>query len=234
MSTLELSAPDEQEMLERLEAMLLDEATPSDAGLGWLHASLDRTFGPVEPVAARAPVVPLRRRFTAIVSGVAAACVVVALGLAWHGWAERSPSAPHSTTLDAATAALRGDLRNHGPSARIAHGVSSVANALAALPVSERSSASAQSARVIATACRTLEAELPSESGTKILPTLCRPFGAPSALAPSGTPGDGYPGTYVPGGFTPFRRIETLSPSPLSGSDFGATDQPRRACARGR
>jgi hypothetical protein len=180
---LDLYGPEEEEMLELLVPVLLDEdVAPPEEGLRALREALDAKFGAelASDPDDEAAVVPLRRGLTRVVTGVAAAIVVLALGLAWYGWHEASAPSPARTKLEDATAALRTDLRNGSPHTRIERDVTGLAAAMSTLPMSERTDMTAAPNQLIAAACRWLEG---SASGSRTpstsLPQICHLDGVP-------------------------------------------------------
>lgn len=170
---LDLLEPSEDESLEFLVPVLVDEAAaPPEEGFHSLWTALDQQFGTEGQRVA--PVVPLRHRFVRIVTAVAAAVVVLAVGLGLYGWQRGSSRSPASTKLDFATATLRSDLESGNSPTRIEKDVAELAQAMANVP-SASGHTTTTSDQLLASACQWLEGStLPSTT----LPPACRTGGA--------------------------------------------------------
>lgn len=187
---LDLLEPSEDEILDLLVPVLVDDVAPPEEGLASLSMSLDRKFG--TGTAAIAPVVPLHRHFVRVATGVAAAVVALAIGLAVYGVKQASRPSQTPTRLGYATAALRHDLRSGNSPTRIEKDITNLAHAMSGLPAAGRTATAAPS-QLLASACRWLEG---SSEPSASLPPACRMVGSsgrPANSAPPNVtnPGDG-------------------------------------------
>jgi len=177
---LDLLEASEDEILECLVPVLVDDTVaPPEEGFRSLRAALDLKFrAEVEDLA---PVVPLHHRFVRVVSAVAAAVVVLAVGLGLYSLQKASGPSRAPAKLDDAAAVLRSALRTGDPPARVAQDVTNLARALATSPASSGTGAVAPN-QLLASACRWLEGSTVSSAS---LPPACRASTTSAALGSS-------------------------------------------------
>ena len=176
MSTLDLLPPDDHELMELLAGVFLEEKLPPASGFVSLLIALDDQFGDPEPQehaedrpsvttvpeAARPDptgVIPLRCRVLLLVSTVAAALVLLAVGLAWSEWPRQHASPPGLTKLQYAASSLQRDLGAPNTSARTARDVTTLADALAQVPSAQHASVGSRPGQLLAEACDRLVEE---------------------------------------------------------------------------